>query len=130
MTQILRANGSYTEIGFYCLFSFVCINTFLLIHRELQQAIGNWNEYRRDYENLVEVSLILSTLIYLIGMFLFDVDLIAPRLTDAAADTFLGQDDRRHGSGTFDGVVHLIDFSSHAHEFDGLVPRLVAFIDA
>ena len=78
MTEILtsshpQSNGSSAEIGFYCLFSFVCINAFLFIQKEVQQALHNWKEYCKDYENVLEVAVILCTLTYLIGIFFFSV---------------------------------------------------------
>ena len=65
---------SYMKLSFYSVFGIVCFSTLLIVNRELSEACHNFKRYFKSLENLLEVSLIIFTMTYLIGTFFFEVD--------------------------------------------------------
>ena len=70
----LGSNEDYRKIVFYCLFASVCVSTLLIVHREVEEAYYNFKRYCNNYENILEIALILSTVAYLVLMIFSEVD--------------------------------------------------------
>ena len=76
LANILKAFGSQTEIKFYCLYAFVCINLLSVILRETREACYDFKDYRNDNGNRLELLMILTTICYLVSVFFVEYKMV------------------------------------------------------
>ena len=71
---------SFAEIHndhwFYVLYVLVLLNSVWLFFREFSQMYYNWYHYIRSWEDKMEALLIVFTILYLVGVFVFPVSIL------------------------------------------------------
>merc|ERR1712150_149513 len=72
-TKILRTSEPNYEIGFYAIYGLLAFNTTWLFFREFFQMCFNWPHWSRSAEDKMEAILILTTIFYLVGVFMFPI---------------------------------------------------------
>ena len=76
ITNVLKMNGSLHEVPFYSLYGLLAISTAYLVFREFFQMCFNWPHYSRSTEDKMEATMLLLTILYIVGIFVFSVSIL------------------------------------------------------